>query len=178
MPQNVELEIKPNQSVMDLAHKNGIFIKTICNGVASCSECRVKITEGEYNVLPPAAKELLLIGSGYFIDQRRLSCQLTCFGDVAVDLTEQIQKQQATPKKIIGNKKLDHNTSQAVSDSIMQQEVSLLESSQQTLKSSPPSVSESRTRDSNADHRSQQQRHHKQSRTGHVNHHKHRPKSR
>lgn len=97
LPQNIELEINPDQSVMELAHKNGIFIKSVCNGVPNCAECRVKIVEGEYNVLPPSRKELTLIGSGHFIDRRRLSCQLHCFGDVTVDLSEQMRKENEGP---------------------------------------------------------------------------------
>lgn len=97
LPQGIELEIQPNQTVMDLAHRNGIFIKSICNGVPNCAECRVKLVEGEYNVLPPSSKELTLIGSGHFIDQRRLSCQLYCFGDITVDLTEQEKKEHEGP---------------------------------------------------------------------------------
>lgn len=97
LPQGIELEIQPNQTVMDLAHRNGIFIKSICNGVPNCAECRVKLVEGEYNVLHPSSKELSLIGSGHFIDQRRLSCQLYCFGDITVDLTEQEKKEHEGP---------------------------------------------------------------------------------
>lgn len=97
LPENVEYEIKPNQSVMQLAHEKKIEIHSVCNGMPSCAECRVKIVEGEYNVPPPSRKELNLIGTGYYIDQRRLSCQLYCFGDVTVDLTEQIEKSKEGP---------------------------------------------------------------------------------
>lgn len=92
LPMDVELEIQPDQSVMNLAHENNIPIHSVCNGMPSCAECRVKVVEGDHNVLPPSAKELSLIGTGHFIDQRRLSCQLLCFGDITVDLTEQVEK--------------------------------------------------------------------------------------
>ena len=103
MPQNVELEIKPNQSVMNLAHENNLPIRSVCNGMPQCSECRVKVIDGEYNVAQPSSKELNLIGTGYFIDQRRLSCQLYCFGDLTVDLTEQLEKENEgpVPKKFL-----------------------------------------------------------------------------
>lgn len=92
MPDNIELEIKPNQSVMDLAHTNNIHIQSVCKGVPSCAECRINIIEGEYNVFPPSKKEINLIGTAYYVDRRRLSCQLKCFGDITVDLTHQIEK--------------------------------------------------------------------------------------
>lgn len=98
LPQGVEHEITPNQSVLDVANEHKIYIKSVCRGVPSCAECRVRLTEGEYNVFPPLAKETNLIGTAYFVDQRRLSCQLRCFGDITVDLTEQIEKQQVTAK--------------------------------------------------------------------------------
>lgn len=92
LPMDIELEIKPNQSVMNLAHENDVHISSVCNGMPSCAECRVRLVDGEHNVIPPGAKELSLIGTGHFIDQRRLSCQLICFGDITVDLTEQVEK--------------------------------------------------------------------------------------
>ncbi len=94
VPQNVELEIKPNQSILELAHDNGIHIQSVCKGVPSCAECRIQIVEGEYNVVPPSKQELNLIGTGWFVDRSRLSCQLRCFGDVTVDLSQQIEKEQ------------------------------------------------------------------------------------
>lgn len=101
VPQNVEFEIKPGQSVMHLAEDNGIYVKSVCRGVPSCAECRVKIVDGDNNVFPPAGEELSLIGSGWFIDRRRLSCQLQCLGDVTVDMTEQMAKQSG----LIGGRK-------------------------------------------------------------------------
>lgn len=123
VPQNVELDIDVNQSVMKLAHQNGIYIKSVCGGLPSCSECRVKVIEGEQNLLPPSAKELNLIGTGYFIDQRRLSCQLKCFGDVVIDLTEQVEKQSKEgPKRPQGSKKDENEVSYAVSGNLIQQD--------------------------------------------------------
>ncbi len=97
LPQNVEYEIKPGQSVMDLAHEHELPIRSTCNGLPSCAECRVRVVDGEWNVNPPSRKELNLIGTGYYIDQRRLSCQMICFGDVTVDLSEQVEKAAEGP---------------------------------------------------------------------------------
>jgi 2Fe-2S ferredoxin len=119
LPQNIELEIGANQTIMDLAHKNGLPIKSICGGNASCAECRIKVSEGEQNLSLPGQKELSLIGTGYFIDQRRLSCQLRCFGDVVIDLNDQIEKQKQAPKKVLGNRKMDLEKSHAVSEMLI-----------------------------------------------------------
>lgn len=95
VPQNVECEIKPGQSVLHAAQDNNIHIKSVCRGVPSCAECRVRVVEGEHNVMPPSAAELSLIGTAWFVDRRRLSCQLRCFGDITVDMTEQNEKLDA-----------------------------------------------------------------------------------
>ncbi len=95
VPQNIEIDIKPNESVLQAAEANGIFIKSVCRGVPSCAECRVKVVEGDRNLMPPTAAEKNLIGSAYFVDGRRLACQLKCFGHVTIDLKDQLEKQQA-----------------------------------------------------------------------------------
>ncbi len=129
LPQNVEFEIQPNQSVMNLAHEKGLFIKSVCNGMPSCAECRVRLVEGESNVLPPSVKELSLIGTGYFIDQRRLSCQLTCFGDVTVDLSEQVEKEKqgVGARKYLTKQKEVAGESFAVSGNLLEQDQELVE---------------------------------------------------
>jgi 2Fe-2S ferredoxin len=97
LPMNVEHDINTGESVLELAKRHGVFVKSLCGGMPSCAECRVKIVEGEHNVMPPGFKEKALIGSAYFIDHSRLSCQVKCMGDITVDLTEQIEKQNAAP---------------------------------------------------------------------------------
>lgn len=102
LPSGKEIESTPNKSLLQLCNENQVEIKSICKGVPSCAECRVKIVEGEHNVLPPSKAEISLIGSNYFIDQRRLSCQVRCFGDITVDLTEQIERAEIQTKKVRG----------------------------------------------------------------------------
>lgn len=89
LPQNIEIEVDSSKTVLELARENNINIQSSCNGMCSCGDCRVFLKEGESHVLPPTSKELKLIGEGYYMDQRRLSCQLHCFGDMVIDLTEQ-----------------------------------------------------------------------------------------
>lgn len=121
MPIDKEFEIKPNQSVLDLAHENGVHIQSICKGVPSCAECRIQIIEGEYNVFPPTKKEESLIGTAYFVDRSRLSCQLKCFGDLVIDLSQQIEKEQ-NAKRPRGKFSRDPSKSSAVMGSILLEE--------------------------------------------------------
>lgn len=94
LPQNISIEAVSGKSVMEQAKQNKLPVSSSCNGMCSCAECRVHIVEGESHVLPPTAKEVELIGGAYFLDHRRLSCQLYCFGDVTVDLSEQVERVQ------------------------------------------------------------------------------------
>ena len=89
VPKNLEVELDSNKTVLEMSRELGLNIQSSCNGMCSCGDCRVFIKEGEMNLLPPSRKELKLIGQGYYMDQRRLACQLYCFGDVVVDLSEQ-----------------------------------------------------------------------------------------
>ena len=102
LPNNQEIEGDPNKSLLQLCNDNHIEIRSVCKGAGNCAECRVKIVSGEHNIRPPSKVELAAIWSNYFIDQRRLACQVRCFGDVTVDLTEQIERSETQSKKVRG----------------------------------------------------------------------------
>jgi ferredoxin len=119
LPQNIEVEGTPNKSLLQIATENKLEIRSICKGVPSCAECRIRITEGERNVLPPTKAELNLIGSSHFIDGRRLSCQVRCYGDVTVDLSEQVERAEHQTKKIRGFRSQKQIESQAVNDTFL-----------------------------------------------------------
>jgi 2Fe-2S ferredoxin len=118
LPQNVEVPVDPEKSLLKIAQENGIKIKSICNGTPSCAECRVKIVEGDQSVPPPSKAELNLIGTSYFLDGRRLSCQVRCFGSITVDLTEQVNKVD-TQKKVKGVKFKDQKDIHAKQDTLI-----------------------------------------------------------
>ena len=92
IPQNIELDVEPDKTVLEISRELGLRIQSSCNGMCNCGDCRVFVKEGEANLLLPSAKELKLIGQGHYIDQRRLACQLYCFGDVVIDLSEQEER--------------------------------------------------------------------------------------
>ena len=97
VPQNVEVDGNPDKNILETARENGLSIQSSCNGMCSCGDCRVFLKEGEAHVLPPTEQELNLIGRGHYMDRRRLSCQLYCFGDVVVDLSEQEKRSRTGP---------------------------------------------------------------------------------
>ena len=119
VPQNIELETTPEKTLLQLAMDNGIEIKSLCKGVPSCAECRIRILEGESNVMPPNRTELSLIGTNYYIDSRRLACQVRCFGPVTIDMTEQLARQENNTKKIRGFRSEKPQESIAVLDTML-----------------------------------------------------------
>jgi len=118
LPSGVEIPVDPQKSLLQLATENNIKIKSICNGVPSCSECRVKVVEGMDSIPEPNKAELNLIGSSYHLDGRRLSCQVRCFGSITVDLTEQLNKSDSQ-KKIKGIKVKDQKDIHAKQDTMI-----------------------------------------------------------
>lgn len=120
LPSGEEHEIEFNETVLHLAQRVGLHIQSVCKGIPSCAECRVQISEGEHHVLPPSKKELDLIGTAHYVDMSRLACQLRCFGDLVVDLKEQMEKEsraQQKPKERFSRR--DGETSRAVLGGIL-----------------------------------------------------------
>ena len=108
-PTGQEVDADPNKTLLQICIENQIPINSICKGVPSCAECRVHIVQGEHNTAPPTPTELSLIGSSYYLDGRRLSCQVRCFGDVTVDIAEQIDRSLNQKKKTRGFQRAGSN---------------------------------------------------------------------
>lgn len=119
LPQDITIETNSDKSLLEIAWANNIPIKSICKGVPSCAECRIKIVEGESNINPPTRTELNIVGTNYFLDGRRLSCQVYCFGDVTVDMKEQLDRDESSSKKIRGFKSDKTYESKAVVDTMI-----------------------------------------------------------
>ena len=99
LPSGEEHEIESNETILHLAQRAGHHIQSVCKVIPSCAECRIQIKDGEHHVLPPNKKEIDLIGTAHYVDLSRLACQLRCFGDVTVDLSEQIEKEKRVAQK-------------------------------------------------------------------------------
>lgn len=104
LPTGKEIEITPEKTLLQVSLENQVDIKSICKGKLICAECRVKVVEGEANCLPPTRAELSLLGTAWQLESCRLACQVRCFGDVTIDMTEQIQRDETNRKKIRGFK--------------------------------------------------------------------------
>lgn len=158
VPQNVEFEIESGKCVMALAHEKGIPIKSTCNGLPSCAECRVRIVDGDWNTNPPSRKELNLIGTGYYIDQRRLSCQLLCFGDITVDTSEQIEKVGEGPitKKFLSKvHKTSAEESHSLGGVLIEQDEALFQQLKNDVPNAPDAAADESPRERTAQPRDQ-----------------------
>jgi ferredoxin, 2Fe-2S len=120
LPTGKEIEISPEKTLLQAAFENGVQIKSVCKGKLACAECRVTISEGESNCLPPSLAEQSLLGTSWQIESKRFSCQVRCFGPITVDLKEQIQRDETSKKNIRGFKgSKQAEKSQAVQDTLI-----------------------------------------------------------
>tara|TARA_Y100001970_G_scaffold143629_1_gene176503 strand:- start:1291 stop:2031 length:741 start_codon:yes stop_codon:yes gene_type:complete len=85
-PSGQELEIDEEKSILEALKEKGIYIKSSCGGVASCTDCRVKILSGEDSLTTPPFEEVQLLGNVFHITKERLSCQTKICGDEIVIL--------------------------------------------------------------------------------------------
>ena len=122
LPQDIAVNADSSKSVMELARENKLAISSSCNGMCSCAECRVYVVEGDAHVLPPSVQETELIGDAHFVDNRRLSCQLFCFGDVTVDLSEQLERKSNKRQQFLRSKDSDNKKSVALGDILVQED--------------------------------------------------------
>ena len=81
------LEVSSEKPLLESIVEAGFYIKSSCGGVASCSDCKVKIMIGEDHLNPPSFDELKLLGNTFHITKERLSCQLKVNGPVTVDIS-------------------------------------------------------------------------------------------
>lgn len=86
LPLGIELDVRPDQTVMSAAHAAGYTWPTECEAAAECGLCVSIIREGVDNCGPVPAdeEETLLRTVGVVSPQRRLACRLTVTGPVTL----------------------------------------------------------------------------------------------
>lgn len=90
---NLEKTIISTQtdSLLKTLKDNGFNIKSTCGGTGSCADCVVKIVSGEKNINEMTFSEKKLLGNVFHITKERLSCQCNLFGDITIDISEQMK---------------------------------------------------------------------------------------
>ena len=110
-PSNEVIEIDGSKNLLEALREKGIYIKSSCGGVASCSDCIVKILSGEDHLEPPPFEEIKFLGNVFHITKERLACQLKINGDITIDIAHHDQDadaerlRQKTSKNIKRRKK-------------------------------------------------------------------------
>lgn len=92
LPFDIEVGISENQSMLAALKEAGIFIKSSCGGCASCTDCVIKVVEGDEFLNATGPAETKLLGNVFHITKERLSCQTKVFGNVTIDVTHHDEK--------------------------------------------------------------------------------------
>ena len=82
-PDNLVLEIAEHETILTASLRNEIPHLHACGGIGRCSTCRISITEGIANCLPPEKIELELAEKLDLPADIRLACQTKVTGDVS-----------------------------------------------------------------------------------------------
>lgn len=88
LPQSITISVSETTPVMEALRDEEIYIKSSCGGVASCSDCVVKVVEGADHCNAPPFEETRMLGNVFHITRERLSCQLKCHGDITIDISK------------------------------------------------------------------------------------------
>ena len=88
-PLGVTFELRPGESLMAAAQRDGYYWPTICGGDAQCNRCVVRVVEGA-GLLPASETELAGLRNvrwrvGGEDLTERLACQLRADGDAIVE---------------------------------------------------------------------------------------------
>jgi ferredoxin len=87
-PEGRVVEVAEGKNLLEALRETDTYIKSSCGGVASCSDCIIKIVSGEDNITPPPFEELKLLGNVFHITKERLACQTKILGDVTIDISK------------------------------------------------------------------------------------------
>lgn len=89
-PLGVDLEVRPGETLIEAAWREGYDWPTVCFGRAECTACQVLVIDGAANlseVGPDEAKALQMLRSSGLsnLAARRLACRLEADGPATVE---------------------------------------------------------------------------------------------
>jgi adenylate cyclase len=83
-PDGTLVTIGPGASVLEASRAAGIPHAAVCGGRGRCSTCRIRVTQGEEHLPPPASDEARVLARIGATPAIRLACQLRPTHDLAV----------------------------------------------------------------------------------------------
>jgi adenylate cyclase len=84
LPDEVTVEARPGESLLDAARRAGIPLTAACGGEAACTTCRVLVVEGADTMSAPPAEEAVLLAPLGPNGQIRLACRAVAEGPAVV----------------------------------------------------------------------------------------------
>lgn len=72
-PVGKRVRVAKGTTILEAARQAGIEIISVCGGMGTCGQCRVRVMSGEYT--PPTSDEVLELTPGELSSQYRLACQ-------------------------------------------------------------------------------------------------------
>ena len=89
-PEGRTVEILPEQTLLEAAHRVGVNIVATCGGRGRCNSCRIQVIAG--NFTPPTEQEVKIFGEKGLGQDFRLSCQTKTLGDGIVRVVPPISE--------------------------------------------------------------------------------------
>lgn len=90
LPADITMEAGPGQTLMEAAHKNGLYWPTTCGGLGTCTTCLSEILDGEACLSEMGRSERKRLvserGEAFLKRPMRLACQagVICDGTITV----------------------------------------------------------------------------------------------
>jgi 2Fe-2S ferredoxin len=88
LPLDVNLELGPDETVIEAAWRSGYYWPTVCGGRAECTACHLYVEEGADRLVAPEAVERQMLGPLVAKLKPsvpvRLACRLRVVGPVTV----------------------------------------------------------------------------------------------
>lgn len=93
------VEVEAGTSLLDAARICEAPVHTLCNGIAACIQCKVRIIDGGEHLTAPESLEKDRIGNIFHITGERLACQARVSGPVVVEaLPVRLPKRDRRPR--------------------------------------------------------------------------------
>jgi ferredoxin, 2Fe-2S len=87
LPENITIEAKKNETILDLALDNNIDLQHNCGGVCACSTCHVIIKSGGENLSKMQDNEADQLDKAEALTlNSRLGCQAKILGDIVLEI--------------------------------------------------------------------------------------------
>jgi 2Fe-2S ferredoxin len=87
-PQGIEIEVRPGETLIEAAWREGYDWPTVCYGQAQCTACHVRMLDGWEHVNPVQPEEEVTrrrLTRTPNLDEIRLACRLEVSGPVRVE---------------------------------------------------------------------------------------------